>query len=87
MSHSPHQSKITLHVLGNRLEAYVDGAYQPIYQGRRAAIFFSRLNVAGAVGTAISDSISRGRPLSGQELNHIVARQRRLTSTPQGENT
>ncbi len=78
---SASQSKITLHVLGNRLEAYVDGSYTPIYRGQRAAIFFSRLNVSGAVGTAVSDSISRGRPLTGQEINHIVDRQRRLAST------
>lgn len=78
---SASQSKITLHVLGNRLEAYVDGSYRPIYQGTRATIFFTQLNANGAVGTAVSDSISRGRPLTGQEINHIVDRQRRLAST------
>jgi len=75
------QSKMTLHVLGDRLDAYVDGEYRPLYHGDQAIIYFSRLRVSDATGAAISESINRGRPLTGREINHIVARQRRLAST------
>ena len=72
------QIKIGVYILDQRLVAYINGQSYTLYSGVCTAQYFSHLLASGAVGRAISDSIGRGRPLTGQELDHIVGRQRRL---------